>query len=1293
MVYSTTGTKTVTLVITNIATGCSATATSTININQSPTATFTSNAPQCSTVPIDFTNTGSTGGSWSYAWSFGLGANPPSSSAESPTGIVYGSSGTKTVTLTISGNGCTQTATQAIVINATPSASFISNAPQCTGLSVNFGNTGTITGVSWSWNFGGGATPATSVAQNPQGVVYATAGLKGVTLTVTDTTSGCSVTATNTFTIYESPTATFTSNAPQCSTVGIDFTNTGSTGSSWSYAWNLGQNAIPAFSSAENPSGVLYSSSGTKTITFTISDQNCTSTTTQDIVINATPTASFTNTAPQCTGIGVDFANTGTATGVSYAWNFGTGATPATGSTTNATVIYTTAGTKTITLTTTDTTSGCSVMATNTVTIHLSPVASFTSTAPQCSTVGIDFTNTGSTGSNWSYSWNLGVGANPVFSSAENPSGILYASSGTKIVTFTISDQFCTQTSTQPIVINATPTAVFTSTAPQCTGLGVDFTSTGTTNNVTWSWSLGAGATPATSLVQNPTAVVYSTSGTKTITLTATDTTSGCSVLASNTITIRQTPTATFTSNAPQCSTIGINFINTGSTGGNWSYSWNLGTNAIPAVSSAENPTGIIYSTAGTKTVTFTIADQYCTQTSTQQITIQPTPTVGFTSTAPECTGLPINFTNTGTNSGVSWAWNFGTGATPATSTDENPVGVVYATAGTKNVTLTTSDAGSGCSVTVTTTINIRQTPTASFTSNAPQCAGVGIDFANTGSIGGNWSYNWNFGPGASPATSLGQNPTGILYTSSGTKTVTFTVADQNCTQTSTQTISINETPVANFTSTAPQCTGVPVNFTNTGTTGGVSWGWNFGGGASPANDIVENPSGVVYSTAGIKTITFTITNVATACAVTATSTINIYQTPTATFVSNAPQCARSPINFSNTGSSGNNWSYDWDFGLDGTPGVSSSENPNGVLYASSGTKTVTFTISDANCTQTSTQAISVNPLPYAEAGFDTTICANRNVVLGSDSTGAGNTYNWFPSNTLDNPFAQKPTASPTASVTTYSVTVTAAGTGCTNTDFVTITMLDPLSANAGPDVEICLNDSIQIGAGFIEGQFYSWTPAKDLSSVSSSNPVAKPTQTITYTLVVSDTLGCTPITDNVTVTVNSLPSANAGLDDTITAGGSVQLIGTGGVQYFWTPSSGLSNANLFNPLASPDTTTDYVLTVTDLFGCQNTDTVNITVIDFEKPWWIPTTFTPDGNGHNDVLFVRGGGFLTFEFSVYNRYGELLFLTKNINEGWDGNSRITGDDVPPDAYVWKLTGVLNSNGEKVNEKGLVNLVK
>jgi gliding motility-associated-like protein len=1292
VIYSTAGTKNVSLTVTDTSSGCSVTAYDNIIIHTTPVASFTSNAPQCSTVPIDFVNTGSTGGNWSYSWDFGQGANPALSSSENPSGVMYSSSGTKTVTFTISDQNCTQSATQNIVINATPTASFVSTAPQCTGLGVDFTSTGTNANVSWSWSFGSGSTPNNGNVQNPSGVVYSTAGNKTVTLTVTDTTSGCSATTTNTFVIHQTPTASFTSNAPQCSTVPINFTNTGSTGNNWFYSWNFGQNAIPAVSSSENPTGILYSSSGSKIITFTISDQNCTQTVADTIVVNQTPTAAFTSTAPQCTGLPVNFNNGGTLTGVSWLWNFGPGATPATDTAQDPTgVIYSTAGTKNVTLTTTDTGSGCSVTATLPIAIHQTPTASFTSNAPQCSSVGINFVNTGSTGGNWSYSWNFGTGAAPSISTGENPTGIMYGSSGSKVVTFTISGQGCTQTTVDTISILQTPTASFTSNAPKCTGLPVNFVNTGSSNGVNWLWNFGPGATPPTSTQQYPSGIIYSTSGIINVTLTISDSTSSCSVTANSNIVIYQTPTATFTSNAPQCTNSPVNFVNTGSAGGNWTYDWDFGQGAVPAVSSTANPTGVLYDSSGYKIVTFTIADANCAATVTDTITISPTPIANFTSTAPQCSGLPVNFTNTGSTSGVNWLWNLGTSATPATSNAQNPGGVTYSTAGITMVTLTITDTSSACSASVTNTINIYQTPTASFTSTAPQCTNAPVNFTNTGSSGSNWSFAWDFGSNATPAVSSSENTNGVLYDSSGTKLVTFTISDAHCSQTVVDTIVINKTPTASFTSTAPVCSGLPVNFANTGSTTGVNWSWNLGTGSTPSTSSLQNPTGVTYDSAGIITVSLTITDAATSCANTAVNNIVIYQTPTASFTSSAPQCANSPINFNNTGSTGSDWSFAWDFGQNALPPVSSSENPTGVLYDSSGTRTVTFTISDAHCSQSSTQTITISPLPIANAGPDTTICANVSVVLGGTNTTPGATYVWFPSSTLDNPYVPNPVAHPTAAITNYSVTVTSPGTGCVNVSHVVVTMLAPLIANPGVNSAICLNDSVQIGAGLIEGQFYQWIPATGLSSTNIPNPVASPTQTTTYTLIVTDTTGCAPVSDQVTVTVNPLPNAEAGPDDTIQIGGSVQLTGTGGVQYTWAPAAGLSNAAIFNPVASPDSSTVYVLTVTNVYGCQNTDTMEVHVFNYLQPYWIPTTFTPNGDGHNDVLYVRGGGFLTFEFSVFNRYGEQIFDSKDINEGWDGKAP-TGQPAPIDAYVYKINGVLN-DGTKVDAKGLVNLVR
>jgi gliding motility-associated-like protein len=685
----------------------------------------------------------------------------------------------------------------------------------------------------------------------------------------------------------------------------------------------------------------------------------------------------------------------------------------------------------------------------------------------------------------------------------------------------------------------------------------------------------------------------------------------------------------------------------------------------------------------------------FCVEPDTVTVSSNEEANAHFVSTAPSCTGDNVDFMCSGVQGPfTTYQWDFGSGANVPAGMDTvvNPTGITYNTAGLKLVRLTVSDSCGGVRTTDTYSegILIRQTPSVSFTSNTPICSQETANFTNTGSTGSAWTYSWDFGHGALPSTSTAENPSGITYTNHGTKIVSLTISNGYCFDTSTGNITVLESPTANFTSTAPECTGLDVDFTNTGSTGGTwTYTWDLGSGATPATSNAENPSGVVYNTAGTKLIELIVTN--GSCADTIVQTITIHQTPAVGFTSNAPQCANTGVNFTNTGSTGANWTYSWDFGQDALPVSSSNENPVGILYTSAGNKNIVFTIADQNCNNTVIQSINIHEIPIADAGEDTTICANRSVQIGSNPI-SGFSYSWFPASTLDDPNIANPTASPVANQTQYILSVTNDSTLCQNFDTILVTMLNPIIANAGIDVEICAYDSVQIGAGFIEGQIYSWIPQHGLSNPFASNPIASPDSTTKYTLVVTDTAGCDAISDDVIVLVHPLPDAYAGEDDTIMAGTSTQLIGSGGVQYAWMPPYSLDNPNLFNPIASPDTSTTYILTVTDLFGCVNTDTVNIIVYDFEEPFWLPTAFSPNNDGLNDILYVRGGNYSSFEFSIFNRYGERIFKSTTVENGWDGRSHETGEMMPSGAYMYKIHVKLE-NGETHTANGIVNLIR
>lgn len=1273
--YSTPGLKLVTLTITHPGLGCTDVKTAGVNIIETPNPSFSDNGPQCEEAEVNFTYTGSTGTGWVYDWDFGSGANPAVSSAQSPSGVKYFSPGTKSVTLTVTNGQCVGSVSQNVTIQNKPDAGFSTVSNACTADSLTFTNTGS-TGLSYSWDFGSGASPATSSNENPTNIFYSTSGAKSVRQIVTQ--GACSDTSYQSVTAIQTPNPSFTSTAPQCEGSEVDFTYTGSTAVGWSYAWDLGTGASPNVSTAQSPQGVVYSGFGTKSVNLVVTNLGCSESVSQNIGINETPSSGISSSSPACTGDSVNFSNTG-STGLTYSWNFGSGASPATSTLENPLgIVYSTSGIKNIQQVVVQGT--CTDTSFYSLNVTESPQPNFTHNAPQCEGAEVNFNYTGTTGSSWTYLWDFGTGSNPSLSAGVNPGGIEYSGAGTKTISLTVTNQLCSESTTQTITINPTPTAGFSSNAPSCTGDSVNFLNTGS-SGLTYAYNFGAGASPSTSTNEDPLGVIYSTPGTKNVRQIITQ--GSCRDTAYLSFTIGETPVPSFTSTAPQCQGAEVSFSYTGSTGSGWTYLWDFGSGSNPSLSASSSPGQVTYSSSGTKNVLLTVTNQLCSESVSQNITINPTPVAGFTSNAPGCTGDSVNFQNSG-SSGLTYDWNFGSGASPATGSSENPVGVIYSTAGIKTVRQVIIQGT--CSDTSISYINVRETPSVSFTNNGPKCEGADVNFTYTGSTGSGWLYSWDFGTGSTPSSSTGISPQGIQYAGAGNKLVTLTVNNQGCIDTSTNLVQIDFQPTASFSSNTPTCTGDSVQFTNTGTTGivGTTYAWAFPGGA-PGTSSSENPAGVTFATDGVSSVQFVVT-VGT-CADSATNVITINKTPDISILSNAPVCAFDPVNFSNQGSSGSRWNYIWDFGPGSNPSISTSENPGNIKFNTGGNKKVSLSISDANCGNTDTVQIQIYNLPVSFAGDDTMICADRCVQLG-DSAQAGNSYSWFPSSTLDNDTLANPTACPKASINVYTLTTTD-GNGCVSMDTVTVSMLPSAIANAGPDIAACEGDSAQIGAALIEGQTYRWEPALNLSSDSLPSPIAMPDTTTTYKVFVSYK-GCEEVSDEMRYTVYMNPIVSAGDDVTIAEGESTQLLATGGIMYIWSPAASLSNAGIFNPIASPLETTAYVVEVTDQNSCQNYDSVIVTVVEAEI--WAPDAFTPNDDGANDVFYVRSQGATRFVLNVYNRGGDLIFTSSDPANGWDGRRQGSGEKMPPGAYVYSTKGQL-SNGEPFSRSGVVNLIR
>jgi len=249
-----------------------------------------------------------------------------------------------------------------------------------------------------------------------------------------------------------------------------------------------------------------------------------------------------------------------------------------------------------------------------------------------------------------------------------------------------------------------------------------------------------------------------------------------------------------------------------------------------------------------------------------------------------------------------------------------------------------------------------------------------------------------------------------------------------------------------------------------------------------------------------------------------------------------------------------------------------------------------------------------------------------------------------------------------------YYLTVTDAN-GCQLSDSILVNAIIVVNAFAGNDTVICANTNL-FDLTASGGVTYEWyDDSGNLIDTAQITQVAVPGTTF-YVLIAYNGL-CTD-TDTINITVNPLPIANAGVDQeiivltTTTIGGSPTT--SAGNTVIWQPSMYLNDSTAFNPLVTPDTTGTYtyVLNVTDPNGCQNSDTVVITVLPSIA---FPNGFSPNGDGTNDVweidyIYL----FPDCQVEVYNRWGQLLFLSIGYNTPWDG--KYNNQDIPVGTYYY-----------------------
>ena len=267
----------------------------------------------------------------------------------------------------------------------------------------------------------------------------------------------------------------------------------------------------------------------------------------------------------------------------------------------------------------------------------------------------------------------------------------------------------------------------------------------------------------------------------------------------------------------------------------------------------------------------------------------------------------------------------------------------------------------------------------------------------------------------------------------------------------------------------------------------------------------------------------------------------------------------------------------------------------------------------------------------------------------------------------------------------TYVVTVTD-DAGCVSAETIVVAEPNALLITETITDEDCgqLNGDISLAiSGGASPYTYLWGGLETTSSI--SNLLGG-----IYNVTVTDANGCSAAGNYTVNTVGSIPISITPVSATITAGETIQLFASGATTYVWTPSASLSCSTCPDPIASPTVTTTYTVIGTDASGCSGQFSITVVVDLLCGDLFVPNMFSPNSDLNNDMLCVYGSCISELNYSVYNRWGELVFKTESVETCWDGYYK--GKLLNTGVYVYKLSAIL-FDGTVVEESGNITLVR
>lgn len=1224
-----------------------------------------------------------------WAWDFGDGAV---SSAENPS-HTYTAEGSYNIRLTATNTaGCSVNVNKPGYINIIkPAATIVTDKTEgCIPLPVTFDVTVNVPDpvIAYEWDFGDGGTAVTG---NPQHSFNAE-GVYIVTVKVT-TAAGCTATATTTVQAGALPVVAFDATPlKSCAKDPIQFTNHSAPPES-AWLWEFPQDQS---TSTDKDPNHTFNVIGNHDVTLIVNNKGCINQLTRFNYIQIIPPIASFSTAPDCVNpYHRHFTDNSTfgpvPTPKSWFWEFGEGG--ATSTDQHPDFTYTTTGAKQVRLTIDNGT--CTSTYTQTIQIiDEKPVIS-AGNSSICKGKKIDLLVGPMNPANINeYTFDWGNNFSEVipgenFDPADGKSNT-YHETGDFTIVLSITDKNNCVRNSAPLTVTVNgPAPDFDFAGKRCKNEEISFTDLSTANTgneiTQWHWDFGDNATADFTAAPANVTHAYANAEDYTVQLTVTDK-FGCTETQSKVLGFEKVKADFMLPTSFACIDKPFAFVDQ-SAGTVQTYEWDFGDHTAGAGVQPDKT----YTAPGKYDVTLKITTTAgCTDqvTKTAAVTV-PDPKASFT--IPDnldlCPPVKVLFTNTSTDY-VNAAWDFGDNGA---STKNDPDAHIYTRAKTYDVVLTVYSDG-GCSSSATLPVTIKGPDGSMKTTPTQGCVPLDISISATAVKTNN--YMWDFDDGTVITTATPVSP-GHTYTKPGIYYPRVSLQDdQGCIVKAegNDKIIVDKTTADFISGDVNACGGGPVTFTNNSKTLtkdslalDFSSAWDFGMPGSPGNNASSANGTFNYPQPGTVSVKLVVTS-AYGCKDEKTLPVVIPPQPVAEIAPIAPLCVSGKVQLSGSDTKnlpGTQWL--WKVGTDRT---FSQQVPPEITLNSPGAIPVTLTITngDGSCPSAAATDIVVNPAPVLNPSPQAAeICRGAALQLEANTT-AGVSVIWTGYNISD-PGSLLPQVTPDID-TVYKVIATN-GYGCTDTGQVAVTVIQPFHVYA-QDVEVCAGESVQMNAG--GALRYQWIPAAGLNRGDVPDPIATPDGNITYQVVGYNNSACFTDTALARVYVRAAPQVDAGPDMVVATGSVIPLPVKGSediVKIEWTPVTGLSCFDCLTPNATPADNITYHVKVTNQFGCTSTDDLAIKLVCDEGNVFIPNTFSPNGDGQNDVFYVRGRGMQTIRvFRIFNRWGQLIFersgvSSNDISAGWDG--RFKGVPLNPDVFVYYV--------EIVCDKGAVNLLK